>query len=119
MQTYKLYIGGEWIESESGESYSRVNPANYAEVVGLFQKGDEKDVDKAVDAAETAFEKWREVPPPKRGQILLKLASLLRENKEELARSMTREMGKVLTETHADVQEAIDTCELMAGEGRR
>jgi len=74
---------------------------------------------KAVDAAEDAFEKWREVPPPKRGEILLKIAQLLKENKEELARIMTREMGKVLAETRGDVQEAIDAWTLAAGEGRR
>ena len=117
--TYKLYINGKWISSESGETYSRVNPANYNEFLGKFQQGNKEDVDKAIDAAEDAFEKWREVPPPKRGEILLHAAQLLRQKKEELARIMTREMGKVLTETRGDVQEAIDTCELMAGEGRR
>jgi len=117
--TYKLYIDGRWIPSESRETYSRVNPANYNEILGRFQQGNAKDVDKAVDAAEESFEKWREVPPPKRGEILLRAAQLLRQQKEELARIMTKEMGKVLTETRADVQEAIDTCELMAGEGRR
>ncbi len=119
LSTYKNYINGEWISSESGETYTRVNPANYNEVLGRFQQGNKKDIDKAVDAAEEGFEKWREVPPPRRGQILLKAAQLLKESKEELARIMTREMGKVLTETRGDVQEAIDTCELMAGEGRR
>lgn len=118
-QNYKMYINGKWISSESGETYTRVNPANYNEILGKFQQGNEKDVDEAVDVAEDAFEKWREFPPPKRGEILLKTAQLLRQQKEELARIMTREMGKVLTETRADVQEAIDTCELMAGEGRR
>ncbi|MEK6910049.1 MAG: aldehyde dehydrogenase family protein, partial [Candidatus Aenigmatarchaeota archaeon] len=117
--TYKIYINGRWVSSESGETYTRVNPANYNEILGRFQQGNEKDVDKAVDIAEDAFEKWREVPPPKRGEILLKAAQLLKQSKEELARIMTREMGKILTETRGDVQEAIDTCELMAGEGRR
>ncbi|MBI2543239.1 MAG: aldehyde dehydrogenase family protein [Candidatus Aenigmarchaeota archaeon] len=119
VSTYKILIDGKWISSESGETYSRVNPANYSEVIGKFQQGNEKDVNKAVDAAEDAFEKWREVPPPKRGEILLKVAQLLKENKEELSRVMTREMGKVLAETRGDVQEAIDICEYMAGEGRR
>ena len=119
MKSYKLFIDGKWVSSDSGETYTRVNPANYNEVLGKFQQGNKKDVDKAIDAAENAFEKWREVPPPKRGQILLKVAQLLRGQKEELAQIMTREMGKVLAETHGDVQEAIDTCELMAGEGRR
>ncbi len=117
--TYKLYIDGKWISSKSGETFSRVNPANYNEVLGKFQQGNKEDVDNAIDTAEDAFEKWREVPPPKRGEILLRVAQLLKEQKEELARIMTREMGKILTETRGDVQEAIDACELMAGEGRR
>ncbi len=117
--TYKLYIDGKWINSESGEIFKRVNPANYNEVLGKFQQGNAKDVDKAIDAAEDSYEKWRQVPPPRRGQILFKVAQLLKEQKEELARLMTREMGKVLAETRGDVQEAIDTFELIAGEGRR
>ncbi len=117
--TYKLYINGKWVSSSSGETFKRVNPANYDQVLGKFQQGSKEDVNKAIDAAEDALEKWREVPPPKRGEILLHAAHLLREHKEELARTMTSEMGKVLTETRGDVQEAIDTCELMAGEGRR
>ncbi|MBI2084851.1 MAG: aldehyde dehydrogenase family protein [Candidatus Aenigmarchaeota archaeon] len=117
--TYKMYIDGKWGSSNSGETYTRVNPANYNQVLGRFQQGNKEDVNKAVDAAEDAFEKWRNVPPPKRGEILLRVAQLLKEHKEELARTMTREMGKVLMETRGDVQEAIDTCELMAGEGRR
>ncbi len=119
VSTHKIYINGEWVSSESGEMYSRVNPANYNEALGNFQQGNEKDVDKAVDTAEEAFEKWKEVPPPKRGEILLRAAQLLRQNKEKLARIMTQEMGKVLVEARGDVQEAIDTAELMAGEGRR
>lgn len=117
--TYKLYIDGKWVASDSGETFSRANPANKDEVLGKFQKGNEKDVDKAVDAADRAFGKWRDVPPPKRGLILLKFAQLLKQNKEELAKTMTKEMGKVLVESRSDVQEAIDTAEYMAGEGRR
>src|SRR6185437_4771559 len=62
---------------------------------------------------------WSLMPAPKRGEILFKVARLLAEHKEELARLMTREMGKVLTEARGDVQEAIDVAYYMAGEGRR
>ncbi|MCS4541489.1 MAG: aldehyde dehydrogenase family protein [Euryarchaeota archaeon] len=117
LQKYKLYINGEWVES--GETFTRVNPANPKEVTGEFQQGNEEDIDKAVEAAENAFERWSEVPPPKRGQVLLKVAQLLREDKEDLARLETIEMGKVIIEARGDVQEAIDIAEYMAGEGRR
>lgn len=116
---YKLYINEKWIDSESKETFTRVNPANPDEVIGEFQKGNEKDVKKAVDAAEEALEKWSETPPPKRGKIILKAAQLLEKNKESLSKELTEEMGKVLAEARGDVQEAIDMGEYMAGEGRR
>jgi len=119
VEKYKIYINGEWINSDSNETFTRVNPADPDEVIGEFQKGNEKDVDKAIDAAEEAFEKWSEIPPPKRGQILFRIAKFLEENKKDLAKIMTREMGKVLIEARGDVQEAIDITYYMAGEGRR
>jgi aldehyde dehydrogenase (NAD+) len=118
MTNYKIYINGEWINSESGETFTKINPATL-EKIGEFQKGNGKDVKKAVDAAENAFDKWSETPAPKRGEILFKAGQLLKENKEELARSITQEMGKVLLEARGDVQEAIDMTFYMAGEGRR
>jgi aldehyde dehydrogenase (NAD+) len=118
VQTYKMYIDGKWVNSDSGETFTKINPANL-EKIGEFQKGNEKDVKKAVDAAEDAFVKWSSLPAPKRGEILFKVGQLLKENKEELARIVTMEMGKVLLEARADVQEAIDMTFYMAGEGRR
>jgi len=76
-------------------------------------------VERAVGAARDAYPKWRALPAPKRGEILFRAAELLVRRKEELARDMTREMGKVLAETRGDVQEAIDMTYYMAGEGRR
>ena len=77
------------------------------------------DVDDAVEAAKRAFTKWRLVPAPRRAEIIYRAAEILIERKEEYARDMTREMGKVLKETRGDVQEAIDTAYYTAGEGRR
>jgi aldehyde dehydrogenase (NAD+) len=116
VQVYKMYINGEWVSSK--ETFTRVNPATL-EKIGEFQKGNEKDINKAIDAAEDAFEKWSETPAPKRGELLFKVGQLLKENKEELAKTITKEMGKVLVEARGDVQEAIDMTFLMAGEGRR
>lgn len=119
VKNFKLYINGEWVESTSGETFPSDNPAKPKQILGVFQKGDKEDINKAVDAAEKAFEEWRQTPAPKRGLILLRAAQLLRENKETLAREITMEMGKVLAESRGDVQEAIDIAEYMAGEGRR
>jgi len=114
----KLYINGEWVNSASGASFESLNPATEEPIV-VLQKGSAEDISRAVDAAEDAFDSWSSVPAPKRGQILLKTAQLLKENKERLAKLETIEMGKVIAESRGDVQEAIDIFEYMSGEGRR
>ncbi|MBC8465904.1 aldehyde dehydrogenase family protein [bacterium] len=116
---YLNYIDGEWCPAESGEWFENRNPARWSEVVGLFPKSDSRDVDRAVKAAKAAFKKWRLVPAPERGAILKTAGDIMVERKEALAQDMTREMGKVLTETRGDVQEAIDTFYYAAVEGRR
>src|SRR5204862_4074469 len=77
------------------------------------------DVEHAVSVAAEAFSTWRLTPAPKRAEILFRAAEILVRRKEEFARQMTQEMGKVLLETRGDVQEAIDMTYYMAGEGRR
>jgi acyl-CoA reductase-like NAD-dependent aldehyde dehydrogenase len=121
MQTkiYQNLIGGQWVNAESGKTFLNRNPANVDDVVGEFQSSGEADVDRAVKAARAAYKHWRLFPAPKRGEILYRTGELLLRHKENLARQMTREMGKVLSETRGDVQEAADTAFYMAGEGRR
>src|SRR5581483_5618496 len=116
---YKNFINGEWVESVSGRTFENINPANKHEIVGIFQKSDSEDVENAVAAAKEAYKTWRLVPPPKRGEILLRALRLLMERKEQFAEQMTQEMGKILAETRGDVQEAIAMTFYMAGEGRR
>jgi len=116
---YQNLIGGKFVDSASGRTFENRNPADTREIIGIFQDSDERDVQAAVEAAKRAYRHWRLVPAPKRGEILFKAAQLLVERKEQYARDMTREMGKVLKETRGDVQEAIDMCFFMAGEGRR
>src|SRR6266446_6744219 len=118
-KVYKNLIDGEWVESSTGETFENRNPADTREVVGIFQKSGKEDVDAAIAAARRAFAKWRLVPAPRRAEVVYKAAEMLIERKEEYARDMTREMGKILKETRGDVQEAIDTAYYMAGEGRR
>ncbi|MBV8475490.1 MAG: aldehyde dehydrogenase family protein, partial [Acidobacteria bacterium] len=115
----KNFIDGEWVEASTGETFEDRNPADTREVVGIFQKSGRQDVEDAVQAARRAFTKWRLVPAPRRAEIVYAAAEILLERKEEYARDMTREMGKILKETRGDVQEAIDTAYYMAGEGRR
>ncbi len=117
--TYHNLIGGTWVDAHSGSTFTSTSPANHDDVVGVFPASGPADVDDAVAAAKRAFPAWSLMPAPKRGEILFKVARLLAEHKEELARLMTREMGKVIAEARGDVQEAIDVAYYMAGEGRR
>ncbi|MGQ9849527.1 MAG: aldehyde dehydrogenase family protein [Aggregatilineaceae bacterium] len=118
VRSYGHYINGEWVPSESGQWFETKNPST-GEVLARFPQGTRGDVLKAIDAAEAAFPAWRRLPPPKRGEILLRAAQIMRQRKDELGRLVTREMGKVIAEGKGDVQEAIDFLEYIAGEGRR
>src|SRR6202795_1016489 len=117
-KTFQNYIDGEWVDAASGETFESTSPAN-GETIGVFPKSGPDDVDRAVAAAKAAYEDWRLVPAPKRGNILFRFAELLREHKAELTDLMTHEMGKVSAEAGGDVQEAIDMSYYMGGEGRR
>ena len=117
--TYTNYIDGEWRPSVSGETFENRNPANTDDLIGIFQKSERADVEAAIQAAAGAYERWRLVPAPRRAELLFRAAQLIVDRKESFARDMTREMGKVLSETRGDVQEAIDMTFYMAGEGRR
>jgi aldehyde dehydrogenase (NAD+) len=116
---HKNYINGEWVEALGKKGIENRNPANTDDLVGIFPASTAEDVNHAVEAAKGAFDKWRLTPAPKRAEILYRAAEIMIQRKEDLAVDMTREMGKVLTETRGDVQEAIDMTYLMAGEGRR
>jgi acyl-CoA reductase-like NAD-dependent aldehyde dehydrogenase len=119
VHTFQNLINGKWVDAKSGRTFENRNPANWSEVVGLFPKSGKEDVDEAVRAARVAFEKWRLVPAPARGDIMRKVGDLMVKYKEDLAHEMTREMGKVIAETRGDVQEGIDTAYYAATEGRR
>jgi len=112
------YIGGEWVESASGETFDVFNPAT-GEIMATGTASKAVDVDRAVRAARAAYDKWRLYPAPKRGEILYRAGEIMVARKEELAREMTREMGKVVAESRGDVQEGIDMVYYTAGEGRR
>jgi len=118
MRECGLFINGEWRASSSKDTFETTNPAT-GEVLAKCASGNEADVAMAVDAAATSFADWKRFPAPKRGEILLRAASILRQRKKSLGEMVTKEMGKVLAEGEGDVQEAIDFLEYIAGEGRR
>ena len=113
------YIGGTWVPSSTNETFVSRNPANVDEELGSFPRSRSVDVDKAVAAAADAYASWHRVPVPERADYVLRVGLILEKRKEELSELMTREMGKTLRESRGDVQEGIDFCLYMAGEGRR
>ncbi len=98
VQDYKLFIGGEFKASSTGETFEDLNPATL-ESLATIQVAGPEDVDRAVEAAEAGFRLWNEVPAAKRAEVLFRAARILQERKKELAVLMTEEMGKVLPET--------------------
>jgi aldehyde dehydrogenase (NAD+) len=116
---HKNHVDGKWLQSKSGKTFENRNPADRDDLIGLFPASGPDDVEEAVQAARRALTKWRLVPAPKRGELLLRVGGILSRRKDEIARAMTREMGKILKETRGDVQEGIDTAFYTAGEGRR
>ena len=115
---FQNYIGGKWQPGRAGLTFEAVNPAN-EEVLAQIQAADVADVDAAVQSASQAFKAWRLTPAPLRGEVLYRIGELLKVRKEELARLLTQDMGKVIAEARGDVQEAIDMAFYMGGEGRR
>ncbi len=116
---YANYIDGSWVHSTSGSVFEDRSPARRDELIGTFPRSDSSDLQRAVQAAERALPRWRATPAPARAAVILQASRILRERKEELARLMTVEMGKVLDESRGDVQEGIDMAEFISGEGRR
>lgn len=119
VKQYKNFIAGKWVDSSSEGTFQNINPADSNDVIGEFQAGGSAELEEAVAAAEEAYREWRLVPAPRRAQIVHRAGDIMAARKEELAKLMTREMGKVLSETRGDVQEGIDTAYYAAGEGRR
>ena len=115
---FSSFIDGRWVEGCSGTTFQSINPADETVVADIHAAGI-PDVDASVDAATRAFDAWRLTPAPLRGEFLFMVGELLKSRKEELARLLTQDMGKVISEARGDVQEAIDMAFYMGGEGRR
>ncbi|HEY3347028.1 MAG TPA: aldehyde dehydrogenase family protein [Nitrospirota bacterium] len=119
MERLLNFIDGKWVEADGGRTFLSLNPADTREIIASAPHSSPDDVDRAVEAARQAFDSWRLVPAPKRGEIIFRAAEALTKEKSRLGELVTREMGKVLPEGLGDVQEAIDMAYYMAGEGRR
>ncbi|WP_336000444.1 aldehyde dehydrogenase family protein [Halorientalis halophila] len=114
---YRHYIDGEWVAGDGEETFESVNPAT-GEAIATFQKGTPGDVDRAIDAADDAFEEWRSLSYIDRAEYLWEIYHELRERTDELGEVVTRECGKEISEGTADVVEAYHMVEWAAGNAR-
>src|SRR5579862_8677049 len=119
MNTYRNFIGGEWVASASPRTLQNVNPADTRDILGEIPLSTADEARQAVRAAHLAFRGWKETPAPVRGGILLKAAALLRSEQEDLARLLTREEGKTVKEASGEISRAANIIEYLGAEGRR
>jgi len=116
---YNNHIGGKWVESSTGRTYTITNPANNESVLAEFQTSGVDDALKAVDAAHEALAGWANTPAPVRAGILFRAIEILRQRGDDIARTITLEEGKPLSDAQGEVKRSLNIMEYAAGEGRR
>lgn len=114
----RLFIGGHWCDSMGGTTFAVLNPAN-GEILANVADAGAKDTEKAVVSAHAAFAKWRALPAVERGRILYRWNELILENQEALARLITTEQGKPLSESRGEVVSGAAAVQWFAEEARR
>src|SRR5256714_3544515 len=119
MDTYRNFINGQWVESASQNRAENTNPANTEDVIGVVRLATREEARRAVESAAEAFRAWRSTPAPSRGRIVARAARLMEEDKENLARLLTREEGKTVSEARGELQRSINVADFCAGESRR
>ena len=112
------FINGKWTKSSSGETYEVINPAN-EEVIGKASKADKSDIESALISAKKGFEIWKNTSPWERSRIIRKISELIRKKKEILAKWLTLEVGKPLTEAAGEIGGAADIFEWNSEETKR
>ncbi|RST74269.1 aldehyde dehydrogenase family protein [Siminovitchia acidinfaciens] len=118
VETFKNLIDGSWSESQSGQTFSSINPANKEEIVGIFQASNEEDVRQAIEAASRAFPEWAATSPSKRAAILNKAADIMEQSVDTLAEELTREEGKHVNDARNEVIRSAQTLRFYAVEGQ-
>lgn len=113
------YVNGTWYHPASPEVLRNVNPADTSDVIAEFPLATAADVARAIEAATAAWTGWRKTPAPERGRVLWRAADIARRRVDEIARTLTREEGKVLKEARGEVLKGIAVLEFYAGEGFR
>jgi alpha-ketoglutaric semialdehyde dehydrogenase len=117
-KTFRNYINGSWQVASTDETLASINPAN-REVVGYVQSSTMDDLNEAVQAAKEAQKDWKKRSGAERGNLLYKAADILEKNLDEIAETMTREMGKTLSEAKGETARGVAILRYYAGEGMR
>lgn len=112
-----LYINGKWLEGSEG-TFEVKNPAT-GEILAAVQKGGEKETKEAIQVANKAFEGWSQTSPAERAKLMNKMADLVENDSERLAKIMTMEQGKPLSQAAAEIQTNVENLRWNAAEGQR
>lgn len=118
-KVFNNLINNEWVESSSRKTIKSISPLNKENVVGYVQNSNKVDLEKTVVAAHEAKKAWRKIGQAARGQYLFKVANILEENIDDIAETMTREMGKTLPEAKGETARGVAILRYYAGEGMR
>src|SRR4030042_102825 len=102
----------------SGDITESISPID-GKPIARIQNSTLKDYEKVMTAAQNAFKIWRSVPAPARGEVVRQIGNALRENKDDLGKLVTYEMGKIIQEGRGEVQEMIDICDFAVGQSRQ
>lgn len=113
------YINGKWFHPNSDRLVKNINPADPKDIIAEFPAASALDVLSATQAAQAAFPSWKNTPGPERGRVLWRAVNLARTRLDEIARTMTREEGKILKEAKGEVLKGISLLEFFSGEGYR
>jgi alpha-ketoglutaric semialdehyde dehydrogenase len=113
------YVNGKWFHPKSERLVRNINPADTDDVIAEFPSATVEDVHRAIEAAQAVFNAWRKTPGPERGRVLWRAADIARRRADEIARTLTREEGKILKEAKGEVMKGISLLEFYAGEGFR
>ena len=117
VKTYQQFIGGEWVDSASGETLDVENPAD-GKVIAKVQASGAEDVDRAANAAATAFETWQHTTPGERSVMLLKLADAIEARADELGRLESKNAGKPVGAAIDEIPVVVDNLRFFAGAAR-
>src|ERR1051325_11690027 len=113
------YVNGQWFHPKSTRLVRNLNPADPDDVIAELPAATIHDVQQAIECARGAAKGWRKTPGPERGRVLWRAADIARQRADEIARTLTREEGKIFKEAKGEVLKGISLMEFYAGEGFR